>query len=260
MTSFLPLLVFSQKDFEGVITYKGFKNSPQDSFGVKFFVSNGKIKIRIDFSNTDEVKDEESTIHDFVNGLEYFLDDGAKSFSVDSMETSSFDDINTIFKDTLLPQNILGYMCRAYILNREQELPGLEFSAITWHSDSVRFTVPPKYRGKSSFESLPDGNMLFLKSVAYYSSGSAFGKNKIDSFVVAAEQIEKITLDKTEFLPPAGFSKVEAEMEVTTIPHSLSVILEEIKKEPSKKPAPAKPSKPSQSPANKVKEPKPVKG
>ena len=269
LVAFFPLLGFSQKDFEGIVTYKGIEYNRKNTFEAKFFVSKGKVKVKTIHSNPEESGDRDFVIYDFIGGLEYYIDEKDKSFSVHSMDRLSFDEIRFIFKYTSLARNILGHPCRAYTIKPEVKLIMSGLQVTSWYSDSLRFTVPAKYRGIGSFASLPDGNMLFLKVIIHEKRDSDDDKIEMDSTIVDAVKIEKMSVNESEFMPPADYTRIEIEeMEESTYPDSLLVdsssvkklTVEEIKKEQPKKSPPAKTSTPPKSPAKEEKETKPVKG
>lgn len=269
LVAFFPLLALSQKDFEGIITYKGIENNPKNTFEAKFFVSKGKIKVKTIHSNPEESGDRDFVIYDFIGGLEYYIDEKDKSFSVHSMGRLSPDEMWAIMKDASLTQKILGYRCSGYTIKPDEASLRRALRVSCWYSDSLKFTIPVKYRGTGSFASLPDGNMLFLKFIVHKKSETGDDKIETDSTFVEAIKIENMSLNESEFMPPADYTRIAIEeMEESTYPDTLLVdsssvkelTVEEIKKEQPKKPPPPKSSTPSKSPAKKEKETKPVKG
>ena len=270
LAAFLPLLVFSQKDFEGIVTYKGFERGANNQFEGKFFLSKGRIKVKsIHGDSTGKPENAQTIIYNFKSGIQYTLQDEEESFYVDSIDNSSFDESDFGFKATSLTENILGYSCRAYTIISDVESFMSEISGRCWFSDSLKFIIPAKYRGRSSMQTLPDGNMLFLKSIITLRRHPEDDKYKIDSVYVIAQKIERMLLNDSEFLPPAGYTKIAIDV-IENTPYLDSLLVdstsakelmvdEKIKVQP-KKPPPAKSFSPSKSPAKKEKETKPVKG
>jgi hypothetical protein len=260
----LPVLVFSQKDFEGIITYKGFKTGPKNNFNIELYLSKGKMKAKISNKEIVEPGDQETHIYNYNTGIHYIIDDKAKKFAVDSMTKGSFEDFPTTIRDTPLIENILGYQCRGYsvIPSNESSIDG--WTSIIWFSDSLKFIVPAKYRGKRSIETLPDGNMLLLKSIVMIDRDPDEDQilNTSDSFFVVADKIERKQLNESEFFPPAGYTLTTmAEMsEIDGIYEDVikddssdikELTLTEFKKEEPRK-APAKTTKSSKFPAKKI--------
>jgi len=269
MAAWLPVLGFSQKDFEGIITYNGFKSAPKNNFHIKIYLSKGNIKAKIFDKEIVEPGDQKIHIYNFNTGIHYLIDDENKRFARDSMNKPSVEDFKTTIKDTSLFENILGYPCRAYTIIPVSEIFD-NWTNIMWFSDSLKFIVPEEYRGKRSIETLPDGNMLLLKSIVVIGLDRGHDPiNKIDSFYIVADKIEKLALNESEFLPPAGYTLTTmAEMEEVyqdsiqsdSTSNAKELTLTEIKKEQPKTPTPVKSSKPLKSAPKKEKETKPVKG
>jgi hypothetical protein len=262
--AFLPLLVFSQKEFEGIVTYKGFQSTEKKSFDFKLYLSKGKIKAKMAGNETAEEYSEQIHIYDFNTGIHYIIDDKAKTFAIDSLHKKTSEDFRTRVKDTSLPENILGYSCKGYNITPISASYLDDWNGISWFSDSLKFIVPVKYRGKRSMSTLADGNMLMLKSIMSFNHDEA--EDEGDSLFIVADKIEKIKLDESEFLPPAGYILITEEQMDEIYQDSIKsdsveikeLTLTELKQEEPKK-TPAKPAKPTKSPAKKEKQ-KPIKG
>jgi len=266
---FLPILLSAQTDFEGIIIYKGSKTAPKNDFRLKLYLSKGRMKAKITDQEVTESGTQQIHIYNFNTGIHYIIDDNAKTFAIDSLDNKSYEDHKTRIKDTSLFENILDYPCKGYNIFPTPESFMDDWKSIAWYSDSLKFTVPEKYRGKRSIEALPNGNMLFLKTIMIFHLD--YGDPAIkaaDSFTVVIDKIEKIGLSESEFLPPADYTLITTqEIQGTYQDHLIisdsvnvkEITLTELKKEETKK-TPSKTTTPSKSPAKKEKIAKPVKG
>lgn len=260
----LPLSICAQNDFEGIITYKGISTSNNEIFKVKMLFFDKKMKVEIIGNDLSDPETNKWEVYNFKTGIHYKIFKEEKIFSIDSLDDFSLLDNKRTLRDTSLQENILGNKCQAYVATPFPE----NFLSLLWVADSIKFIVPEKYRHKRGIESLPDGNILFLKMQVLINfdidedDKDDIIKSKPDTFFLTAQKIERIKLNESEFLPPADYSFSEYERPISRDSVRVrELTLTELKQEESiKPPPPPPPPKAIKSPAKKTKQTKPVKG
>ena len=263
----LPLSLCAQNDFEGIITYRGTSTANMKPFEIKMSFSDKKMKVEIIGDDLSDPEINKWEIFNYKTGIHYTIWKEEKIFSTDSLDNFSNDDNQTTLRDTSLQENILGNSCQAFVA-----APSRELLRLLWLADSIRFIIPEKYCHKRGIETLHDGNMLFLKMQAIINLGfdddeeDDIIKNKLDTFFLTAQKIERVKLNESQFLPPTGYSFSTHERSIPRDSVRVrELTLTELKQEEVIKPEPPPPpppkeTKPLKSPAKKTKQTKPVKG
>ena len=268
----LPILLPAQTNFEGIITYKGTTTNDIKSFEIKMYFADSKMKIKVISPSLVEEANR-TEIYNFKSGIRYTIFEDEKKYWIDSLDKLSFDDYRTDLKDTALAEYVQGYYCRGYIEIPDEgtTLPGGTLN-IFWYPDSIKSIIPEKYRNKRRLETSDDGNMLFLKMQTIINLSTDeeddLIKNKIDTFLIVANRIERMKINEQEFLPPANYtSSIDTYQDRNVIRDSVKIreiiitdISGEEKKTEPPPPPPPKVIKPSKSPIKKEKLTKPVKG
>ena len=266
----LPVSLSAQVNFEGVITYKVVTTGEENNFELKIFYGNGKMKAKV-FAPRPTYESVE--IYNFKTGIHYSVFEDEKTYSIDTLDNSSFDDQLSDLRDTTIGESILGYYCKSFTATTKKEKAFVdEISTVIWFPDSIKFIIPEKYRNKRSIETCDDGNMLFLKMQAIVGFNideeDEIINRKRDTMLMIAHKIEKMRIDELEFQPPAGYAYLDESpshprkrdsVRVRELTLTELVQEEDLKPEPPPPPPPKDP-KPLKSPAKKGKQPKPVKG
>lgn len=266
----VPILVSAQRNFEGVITYKGITSDEDNNFEIKILFADNKMKIKVVALHPIVQVIE---IYNFKTGIHYSLFEEKKTYTIDSLDNFSFDDRFSDLKDTTLNESILGHACKSFSVSTKEENSFVdELSTVIWYADSIKFIIPEKYWNKRAIETCDDGNILFLKmqNIASFTidEDDEAIEDKSDTLLIVADKIERMEVDELEFQLPAGYtySTVPAfhrgqrdSVRVRELTLTELVQEEDLKPEPPPPPPPKDP-KPLKSPAKKGKQPKPVKG
>jgi hypothetical protein len=211
-SAFLSLTGNTQKNFEGIITYKLIapESESDKSDSMKFIVSFGKNAIRIkgemSYNPTPTV-----LLIRIDSGLVFNLNQRDSTFMSHALLVAG--------KAPVLPDNrtIAGYKTRVHKTSTDNFTLGSLFKSdavAAYISDDLNYAVPDKYRLAPELVMIKDGKIVLGLSVTYPRnslSGSSGRKNADGElpaqavFSIEAQEVKWMTLPDSEFEMPLAF-------------------------------------------------------
>jgi hypothetical protein len=227
LIALLPARTFSQINFQGTITYKGFSDAGKDSTGLEIMY--GKTKMKVSAWNMKENDAREYIdyyrIYDFANGTLTVVRPGEKKASIDSIEATS-PDMNVSIQQTAEKKWISSYPAIKYMDTPHEtgENSVAFLQTESWFSDEIYYIIPERYRNKRGLHATERGNILYLENKRVYNLGVLLGdtSQKKTTIVTSARKIEPASLNDTLFAVPASckivFEKIpDREIKLTEI-------------------------------------------
>ena len=260
----LPTLIFCQKNFEGIVSYKGHSTIDGSKTLMRVYYSKNKMKLESSEEVLNTYKNEpKSMVIDFKKGIQYLIDTLLETVEVDSLKYKDPEDMDSefLFLPTDITKKILGNDCRLYNAKTtidDSTLVVPESMFAMWFSENIKYIIPESYRNKRSLLTSPDGNCIWLESSLTFKSPLIKKKGAIDSISYKAILIEPQILPDSIFNIPSQYILKYRDYGSSTETIELTEIISEEAIKPD--PPPPPPPKPLKSPAKKTKQTKPVKG
>lgn len=239
----------AQKNFEGIIIYKGYSVPYKDTTGSEHLF--GKTKASFNhwvIKDGKKIEEEQKLIYDFGKGIVMQIDHKSKIVTIDTVYFSG----NT--KSAMKPpertserETILSYPCVKY-----KDPPGEFENAETWYSDSLVYIVPKQFHTSDI-----DSNLLWLKMKMVFDLRGFMGDSSAVEnpvVVMTADNIIHRELPDSLFDLPSSYKKfynrisTEDKIEIKDIEITET---ENMEIPPPPPPAPPKPSQ--QKPRTKIK-------
>jgi hypothetical protein len=203
------LPVFSQKNFEGIITYTG-KSPSNSSKGIE--VTYGKSALRAVLWETKENGEKEYDaryrLYDFEKGLTYLVRTKDSVVQVDSLHIDEEDNIEMI-KDTSARKTILQYPC-VKLTSEKDTLPGSTFLDMEiWQSNALSYVIPDKYRNKHLLVANESGNILWLgMELKYDFKNLGNPRNGVEIVIIEATDIQPGKIPDSLLSIPASYKMI----------------------------------------------------
>lgn len=212
----LPIIVFSQKNFEGIITYEGYATPNDQTFHFTIYYGRDKIKVvaRSKSSSDKFDKDKKNTVnilYDLEKGIGFSIDSLEKNIEVDSLNFPSPADPELDFIPTDSLKIIGNHLCRMFIarsVNKDSLAIMSKGTVSIWFAENIKYIVPKPYRNKRSLQTTPEGNYIWLEFILIAELPSPFDSRKRpkDTVLLQAKLVEERDISDSIFNLPADFS------------------------------------------------------
>ena len=201
----LPLLIFSQENFEGIITYQTEKYGINSSMTMFFGKSKIKIESSVSYEDSLQVFNQKfGGIFDFIKGTSIQYSSFTERYEIDTLNNEKEEDelATNERKDSSI--TIAGVICNKLFFNVDTINKTDISKTFIWYSDELKYIVPDEYRNKLSLPS--DGNMLWLESINIISYYHPLKQAMIiDTITTKAISIQKTMLSDSVFYIPTNY-------------------------------------------------------
>jgi len=258
----LSAAVFSQDNFEGIITFDGFSTIDSSKFTMKVYYGKNNMKIETFEKGSSIHENSKRIVYDLKKGIQYTIDTLFETVEIDSLKYSDAEDMNTEFLPTDTTKNILNIHCRLYNAKAKIDDSVLvvpQNNVSIWFAENIKYIIPEAYRNRRSLLTLKDGNCVWLDFTISFKSPLPRNKGATVTISNKAVLVEHKVLPESTFNIPANYRRTYRDHgSVDNIIEDSEIKTEEIEKPEPPQPAPTKKSlKPS---SKKDTDEKPVKG
>ena len=200
---------FTNKSFEGIITYDGFSTVDSSKYIMKVYYGKNKMKLEsIEKGSNIHEENSKSILYNFEKGIQYTIDTLFETIEIDSLKYSDAEDPETEFLPTAATKNILTINCRLYNVKTKIDdsllvVPGENWSI--WFTENNKYIIPEAYRNKRSLLTAQDGNCIWLETTISFKSPFPRNKGATETISNKAILIEQQSLPDSIFNLPADY-------------------------------------------------------
>jgi hypothetical protein len=208
-TSIAPPSIYSQQNFEGMISYEGHSTGGIQMEVQMYFGKHAMKSVTVTRQPESEDSISEINISDFGKKVGYVLRTEDHSYSKFSL-TGNQQAASPGMRKTAIVKTILGQPCTQYIMDTKigeaAILPDslvMDIHSEIYYTNDLVYLVPPAYRSQFTSIIPDDGNLIYL-SVLYFMKKET-SDNHPDTFYLEATKIIHGSYPDSFFELPAGY-------------------------------------------------------